>query len=244
MKWHSTWRDVMAKTISALSRVLQLLAPRACSVCGCRLSGEEEVICCSCDLNLPRTNYASDAYENEMAKMFWLRIPIERAAALFFYHAHSKATNMIYELKYHGHPEIGEKMGIFAAREMSMANFFDGIDMIIPIPLAKKRMRQRGYNQSEWIAKGISAYTHIPVMTDVVERKSFSGSQTHLQRLGRADNVENVFHLLRPEVVRGKHVLLVDDVCTTGATIVACGKALEEAGDLRFSVFTLGLAMN
>ena len=234
----------MAKTISMLARVLQLLAPRACSVCGCRLSGEEEVICCTCDLDLPRTSYASDAYENEMAKLFWVRLPIERAAALFFYHAHSKATRIIFELKYHDHPEIGEKMGLFAAREMASSHFFDGIDLIVPVPLAKKRLRQRGYNQSEWIAKGISAFTGIPVMTDIVGRESFKGSQTALQRWGRAENVGNVFNLLRPEVIHGKHVLIVDDVCTTGATITACGKELAKAGDLRVSVFTLAFAIH
>ncbi len=232
----------MAKTISLLSRLLQLLAPRACAVCGCRLSGEEEVVCCTCDLDLPRTYYAGDARDNDMAKLFWLRFPIERAAALFFYHGHSRATRVIYDMKYHDHPEVGEKMGLMAAREMDTAGFFEGIDLIVPVPLAKKRRRQRGYNQSEYIARGISAYTGIPVQAGVLVRRFFEGSQTSLERWGRADNVEGAFVLSRPEAIRGKHVLLVDDVCTTGATMTACGKELAKAGEVRVSVFALGFA--
>lgn len=232
----------MPRTNSRLSQVLRMLAPRACAVCGCRLATEEEVICGACDFHLPRTNYVHWPAQNEMARLFWLRLPIEKAAALFHYQGHSEVARMIYDLKYHDHPELGEQLGIMAAREMAEEGFFEGIDLIIPVPLARKRLRERGYNQSEWIGKGIREQTGIPMVTDAIARTRFEESQTKRQRLGRIENVENAFQLLRPERVAGKHVLLVDDVCTTGATLTACGKQLAQAPDVRISVFTLARA--
>ena len=174
-----------------------------------------------------------------MAKAFWHLIPIERAAAFFYYESHSETANIIYQLKYKGHPEIGVTMGRMVAMEMKNTGFFDEIDGIVPIPLTKKRYRQRGYNQSEEIAKGISEQIGLPIYADAVKRAKFTASQTKKGRWERNENVERAFVLNRvPAGV--KHLLLVDDVVTTGSTVISCAKQLVQAGDMKISVLSLG----
>lgn len=228
--------------ISFWHRLLDLISPRLCVVCGLRLTVSEETICTRCNLHLPRTGFHQDPYENEIAKLFWHQIPIERATALFYYESHSDTANIIYMLKYNNHPEIGEVIGRMTARELQTNDFFDGIDAIVPVPLAKKRLRQRGYNQSMEIAKGVSEMTGLPIYNKVVRRNTFEGSQTNKGRWERNENVEKVFELIDSETVRGKHLLIVDDVVTTGATVIACAKELCKAGNVKVSVLALGFA--
>jgi len=228
--------------ISFWHRLLDLISPRLCVVCNERLTITEEAICSRCNLHLPRTGFAKKAYDNEMAKLFWAQIPIERAVALFYYEAHSETANIIYELKYKNHPEIGEVMGRMTAKELQRSGFFDGIDGIVPIPLAKKRLRQRGYNQSLEIAKGVSEITGLPVWPKVVKRNVFEGSQTNKGRWERNENVEQVFELTDAASIRDRHLLIVDDVVTTGATVLACSKELVKAGHVKISVLSLGFA--
>ena len=230
--------------ISFWTRLLDLISPRLCTVCGERLSVTEEVICSKCNLHLPRTGFHLDPQENIMAKMFWGQIPIERATALFYFEAHAETANILYELKYKNHPEIGETMGRMMARELQRGDFFDGIDGIVPVPLARKRQRQRGYNQSMEIAKGVSEVTGLQIYGKVVKRNIFEGSQTSKGRWERNENVENVFELLDGDTIRGKHLIVIDDVVTTGATVIACTKQLLKAGDVRISVLSLGFAKN
>jgi len=228
--------------ISYWTRLLDLISPRLCVVCGQRLAVSEEAVCSKCYLHLPRTGFASDPYENTMAKTFWGRIPIERAAALFYYQPHAETANIIYELKYNNHPEIGETLGRMTARELQLNGFFDDIDAIVPVPLAKKRERQRGYNQSLMIARGLSQVTGLPIFNKVVRRNAFEGSQTQKGRWERNENVEHVFELTDGDSIRGRHLLLIDDVVTTGATATACGRQLAKADGVRLSVLSLGFA--
>jgi ComF family protein len=180
--------------------------------------------------------------DNVMARLFWGIIPVERVAALFYYEAGSKTSNILYDLKYHDHPEIGVVMGRMVAREFNEAGFFEDIDMIIPVPLAKSRQRHRGYNQSREIAKGISLVTGLPINDYVVQRMKFEKSQTQVGRWERQENVANVFEVKDTKNLRGRHILLVDDVVTTGATMVACAREILKAGDVRISLLSLGFA--
>ena len=230
------------KPISFWHRLLDLISPRLCVVCGHRLTVTEEVICARCNFHLPRTGFQHNAYENDMAKLFWGQIPIERATAFFYYEAHAETANILYELKYKDHPEIGEIFGRMFATEIKSAGFFDGIDGIVPVPLAKKRQRQRGYNQSEEIAQGVSEITGLPIYNKVVKRISFKGSQTNKGRWDRQENVERVFDLIDAEAVSNKHLLLIDDVVTTGATCIACAKVLCQSANVRISILSLGFA--
>lgn len=226
--------------ISFFSRLLDILAPRSCYVCGRRLAVSEQVMCASCNRHLPRTHFELNPYENEMAKLFWGRIPIERAAALFYYYAQSEVSHVIYALKYDYHPEVGEALGRMTAVEFGVAGFFENIDFIVPIPLTRSRRRKRGYNQSEEIAQGVSEVTGIPILKNVVRRIQFYGSQTHKNRLERVENVENAFELINSTLIVGKHVLLIDDIVTTGATVCSCAETLQRDGRVKISVLALG----
>ena len=228
--------------ISFWTRLLDLISPRLCVVCGNRLSITEEVLCGKCNLHLPRTGYHRDPYENILAKTFWGQIPIQRAAALFYYEAQAETAAILYQLKYKNHPEIGGVMGRMLAREVLGSGFFEGIDAIVPVPLARKRQRQRGYNQSQEIARGISEVSALPIYNKVVQRNIFEGSQTSRGRWERNENVENVFELTDAELIRHKHLLVIDDVVTTGATVIACAKTLCQSEGVTVSVLALGFA--
>lgn len=226
--------------ISVLTRIVDLIAPRLCMMCGRRLAPGEDTLCSVCNLQLPRTGHQSDPYGNEMARMFWGRMPIERCGALFYYKGGSQASHIIYNIKYNDHPEAAEALGRMLAAEYAGCGFFEGIDLIVPLPLSRNRLRQRGYNQSRELAVGLHRATGIAMDSRVVSRVQFDESQTHKQRWDRAANVAHAFRLNHPEHVRGRHVLLVDDIATTGATLCACANTLAQAGDVRVSVFTLG----
>ena len=228
--------------ISFWSRLLDLIAPRLCVVCGQRLAVTEDTLCSKCYLHLPRTDFGHNLYENVMAKLFWGQIAIEKATALFYYEPHAETANLLYELKYKNHPEIGEVMGRMMAKEMMNSGLFEDIDAIVPVPLARKRQRERGYNQSLELAKGVSEVTGLPIYNKVVKRTKFAGSQTQRGRWERNENVEDVFELADGDSIRGKHLLLMDDVVTTGATIIACAKEIQKASHVKISVLALGFA--
>ena len=223
-----------------ITRFLDFISPRQCVVCGERLAPTEHSLCSTCLLHLPRTTYQFTPHDNPMAQLFWHLSPVEKAAALIFYEPHSDVAQLIYDLKYHDRPDIGEDMGRLMAGEMQLAHFFDGIDMLLPVPLSRKRLRQRGYNQSEQLAVGISDVTHLPVVTKALRRTHFHQSQTQLSRRERQENVENLFELRDGSMLQDKHVLLIDDICTTGATLLACCDALKAVHGIRLSVLTFG----
>lgn len=220
---------------------MDVIAPRTCANCGRRLSANEAVLCPVCHLHLPLTDYQLNALDNPMARLFWGQFPIERAAALFFYEPQSESTHMIYDMKYHGRRTTAEQLGWMTARLFAQSDFFEGIDAIIPLPLTRKRQWQRGYNQSMEIARGIRRMTGLPIYNKVVRRTTFTGSQTKMNPWQRRQNVEEAFLLKDAGKISGKHLLLVDDVVTTGSTITACAKVLCQADDVRISVLSLGL---
>lgn len=226
--------------ISVLHRLLDTVSPRRCTMCGGRLGVTEEWLCTVCNRHLPRTGYSREPYGNAMARLLWGRIPVEKCAAWFFYKSHSESSHAIYMLKYGNRPDIGERLGAVAAADFAHDGFFDGIDLLIPLPLDKTRLKERGYNQSERIAKGVSSATGIPLGTEAVCRTSFKDSQTHKNLTDRQKNVEDAFSLNAPELVRNHHVLLIDDIITTGATVCACAKELMKAGGVSVSIMALG----
>lgn len=226
------------KTLS--SDVFDFLFPRYCPVCGERLVKTESRICLNCLCNLPKTN-AYLMKENPIEKLFWTFIPIERATSFFFYESIESHLS-IYQTKYFCNPEVGEEMAEIMANEASEADFFKGIDFITPIPLHWKRKMKRGYNQSDYIARGISKATGLPVVNGIVKRIMNNSTQTRKGIDDRKTNVEGIFKLVKPELAHGKHILLVDDVITTGSTIISCGKELAKAGDVKLSVMSLGYA--
>lgn len=230
--------------ISFITRLTEFIAPRKCAICGCRMGVMEDDLCASCNARLPRTRHYADPTDNEMARLFYGKIPVERCAALFFYEARSQADNLIYDLKYASRPEIGETLGRLIAHEMSPHGFFDGIDVIIPMPLANVRERQRGYNQSLEIARGLRAVTHIPINCKAVRRLTFGESLTKMDFRERMEAVQGAFKLHDGRIIKDKHVLLVDDVVTTGATTTACARELLKVDGVRISIVSAAFTKN
>lgn len=230
----------MAARISFVRRILDFLMPRYCAVCGSRLGITDHAICMVCNWHLPRTHFCRNPKDNEMARRFWVLMPIENAAALFYYYAHSPSTNTILHFKYDEEWNVAEDMGSIAANEFKDYGFFDGIDAIVPMPITWRRKMERGYNQSYHIAIGVRNITGLPIITDAVKRVSFKGSQTKKSLMERRENVKKAFRLKNSNRVRGKHILLIDDVVTTGSTILACAEELMKGGATAFSVLSIG----
>lgn len=218
-----------------------LFFPKCCVVCGKPLLQTEEYLCLHCLKGLPRTNMHLQI-DNEVEKNFWGKIPVQKASAFLYYTKGGDVRPILYELKYYGNKEIGNLLGRCMAKEILPSGFFRHIDYILPVPLHPKREKERGYNQSEWLAKGISNVTEIPLVTHLLSRSSYSSTQTHKTRIARFENMQGLFQCSDPEMLKGKHILLVDDVLTTGATLVATADALKGTEGLRISILTLALA--
>ena len=219
----------------------ELLFPRYCKVCRRRLMQSEQHLCINCLLDLPRTHYEREP--NNLLMQHLMEWPeVIRATAYFYYYKEGKYSSLIHHLKYYDHPEVGTYLGRLAATELKASGFFDGIDLIIPVPLSKKKQRQRGYNQCDYIARGISEITGIIICTDCIERSINTDTQTAKGRIERWKNTEGIFRITNAETLKGKHILLLDDVATTGATLHACISTLLTVPGVRVSVFALAKA--
>ncbi|MDR3365822.1 MAG: ComF family protein [Prevotellaceae bacterium] len=228
---------------SLFSDFVNLIYPNSCEVCGTLLSLRERVMCISCRYKLPRTGYWLQK-GNPVEQIFWGRAPVANACALFFMGKGSPYRKLLHRLKYSNKPHIGVALGQLLGNELAKVDAYGDVDFIIPIPLHIKRERKRGYNQSEKIADGIAQSTGKPVRTDLVFRQLYNETQTKKTREERWSNVSGIF-AVRPkaaELLAGKHVLLVDDVLTTGSTIEACITALLSAASCRISVATAAMA--
>jgi ComF family protein len=221
---------------------ISLLFPRLCYACGNHLLRNENLICTGCYVSIPRTNYHLQT-ENPVAQLFWGRCLIEKAAAFSFYARGSRIRNLIHKLKYSGIKEIGYELGRIYAVPLKASGFTAGIDMIIPVPLHPSKKRIRGFNQSECISTGISDVTGLPVDTDSLIRIVLSATQTNRSRYERWTNVEGIFRVADAGAIRGKHILLVDDVITTGSTIESCVNELLKVEDVKVSVIAIGCAV-
>lgn len=214
-----------------------LFYPRLCAACGNVLYLNEEVLCLKCYAGMPRTGFHTDA-ENEVARLFWGRIPVIQATAFIVFNKDSHYSNILHELKYKGQQQIGIEMGRLFGLELRGSPFAK-VDLIHPVPLHPCKLQKRGYNQSELIAKGLSAVLKVPVMTGLVIRTLGTGTQTRKSRYERWENVRDTFQVACPELLLNKHVLLVDDVITTGATIEACAEPLLSVSGVSVSIASL-----
>ncbi len=220
---------------------LSLLFPRICYGCGEHLLRNEKLICTKCYVSIPRTDFHLQE-DNPVSRLFWGRCRIEKAAAFSYYTKGSRVRKIIHAIKYDGVKELGEEMGKIYGEALMENGFFNDIDVLVPVPLHPVRQRKRGFNQSELICNGISEVAAIPVNTSVLKRVSFSGTQTKRSRYDRWLNVEGIFRINDTESLCfiGKHILLVDDVITTGSTIESCVEELSKIDDIRVSVIALG----
>jgi ComF family protein len=224
-----------------ISDFFHLFYPNICQVCHNDLAEAEKVICSSCLYHIPRTKYWLDS-DNPVAKIFWGRVFIENACSFFFFAKGSKYRKLLHYLKYHGRQEIGVTLGKEFGYELKRIPNYSSIDCIIPVPLHAKRLKQRGYNQAECIARGLEEALERPIITDVLIRSEYTQTQTKKSRVERIQNVSNAFILNHPEKLENKHVLLVDDVITTGATLEVCASTLLLSKNTKVSIVSLAYA--
>lgn len=223
-----------------ISDFLDFIFPRHCIVCGEILSSGEKDICINCLVSLPLIDELKRA---EIEKIFWGIVPVERAASYMYYRKGSPYNRLLHYLKYKERPGVGVRLAVAAANELAPTGFFDGIELIVPLPLSRKKMRRRGYNQCDYIAEGISQVMGIPIVKGCVQRTVANETQTHKNRDERWRNVQGIFAVKEVEALRGRHVLLVDDVLTTGATLASCAATLVTVG-CKVSLFTLAYSNN
>ncbi len=221
--------------------ILDLFYPTLCVTCGNRLVTQEKFLCFDCWLDLPVTNFHFDK-ENKVAKLFWGRVEIENGTAFFAYNKGSNYQHLMHFIKYKGLKELGFETGRRFGLALSESEDFNSIDVIVPVPLHPKKQKQRGYNQSEWIARGIAGALNKPVSADNLKRSLHTSSQTRKTRYERWENVDNIFEVTDQREFSGKHILLVDDVVTTGSTLESCAIQLLKTEGAKVSIATLAFA--
>ena len=239
--WHTTC--LMMKTLTEWGRALaDVLMPRLCPVCGKALVADERYICRGCLAALPRTHLEEVDF-NAMEQLFAGKVPVERATGYFYYQKSSPYAQILFDIKYRNRPQMGRWLTARAAGDLRTSGFFDGIEVIVPVPLHPSKLAQRGYNQSDYLAQGLAQVLKLPIIQALKSTRAH-GSQTRRGATDRWLNAQNTYTLRtsHSQQLAGKHILLVDDVVTTGATLEACAHALLAIPGTRISLFTLATA--
>lgn len=225
-----------------LQSLTGLLYPNLCAVCGTPLVKGEEIMCTGCSYGMPKTRNWHEP-DNMVAKIFWGRVYLQHACSFVYFRKGSRYQKLLHKLKYAGRKDIGRYLGRQFGYELTTVDPFKDISAIIPVPLHPKKQRKRGYNQSEWISLGLSDVLNRPVVTDLLKRAVFTETQTRKGRMERWENVSDVFVVDSSNgFAERAHLLLVDDVVTTGATLEACAQVLVEKGNYRVSIATIAYA--
>lgn len=220
---------------SCITDFAHLFFPHTCAGCGSDIIEQDQILCAVCYLELPETHFFKHP-RNTIEKIFAGRIRIESAGSAYYFTKHSILQNLIFELKYKGNKEVGYLLGKLTGRQILESSRFEDIDIIVPLPLNKKKEKKRGYNQASLIAEGMSEMLGKPVITDAIRRSIFTETQTHKDRVSRWQTMQDVFVVIDPDALKGKHVLLVDDVVTTGATLEACGQTVINIPETKLSI--------
>lgn len=223
-----------------LSSLLDLFYPHTCDGCGTDLTRTEKVLCIRCLRRLPLTGYQHLPH-NPVEKIFWGRVNIRHAMAAYYYRKSSLLQQLIYQFKYDQREDIATHLGQQMGALLLQSGWLYEINSIVPVPIHPTKLQQRGYNQAMLLANGVAAITGKPVMEEILFRNNYSPSQTNKGRLLRWQNVSNVFSIRPTDQLKDQHVLLIDDVLTTGATLEACSSLLLSAG-AAVSICTLAFA--
>jgi ComF family protein len=224
-----------------LADFIALFFPHLCQACETSLLGHEEVLCTTCLYNLPYTDFHIQT-NNLVARQFWGKIPLKAGYALFHFSKGGKVQHLVHQLKYRNMPQIGNKLGELAGEQLQQHETLKASDYIIPVPLHKSKLRKRGYNQSTCFAEGLAKALQIPVEDHNLIRTQATESQTHKSRFSRFENMKEVFAVRHPEKLHGKHLLLVDDIVTTGSTLEACALELLKIPGVSISIATIAYA--
>ena len=224
-----------------MSGFAHLFYPQLCAGCGGEIQNENKILCVRCLHMLPVTSYHLHA-GNPVEKIFWGRIPVHAAASHAYFTKNSVIQVLLHALKYRSKKEIGIFFGERIGTEFLNSHRFAQIDAIVPVPLHPHKKRKRGYNQAEIIGEGIKNILQIPILTDILYRSGSTDTQTNKNRVQRWDNISGKFRITNTERIAGLHLLLVDDVVTTGATLEACANALLQISGTSVSMATVAYA--
>ncbi len=227
--------------MSLINDFMSLIYPRRCEACVNNLFKHETFICNRCKLNLPKSNYHQGT-QNELSQTFAGRVPLEKSLCFYIFEKSGKVQRLLHAIKYQGQKELAQYLGTLYAQELLKEKVLSEIDLVIPIPLHKKKLKTRGFNQSEWFAKGLAEALEKPLNTTLVERVQETSTQTKKKKYQRWENVEGIFKLKDKVTLANKHILLVDDVITTGATIEAAWMALKDTEGIKISVISIAFA--
>lgn len=227
--------------LPVLRRVLDLIYPPVCLACQKELPPATEIICLRCWYELPET-YQHDCPDNAFAEIFWGRVPIVTGAALYYFSKSGRVQRLVHQLKYEHKSRIGFEFGTYYGNQLMRIASFQSVQAIVPVPLHPKKEAKRGYNQAKVFGEGIASGLGVPVYSGALKKNEHTLSQTQKTRLDRMQNVHQSFELGDVEKIKGKHVLLVDDVLTTGATLEACASLLVGVEGVSVSLATLAMA--
>jgi ComF family protein len=223
--------------------LMGLVFPDFCEVCGTPLVRGERYICLSCLYKMPLTK-SWEKEDNNIEKLFWGKIGIERACSLFYFRKGSDYRPMIHKLKYKGRYNIGFRLGEELGIHLVNSPLYKDISMLVPVPLHPAKKRLRGYNQSEFIASGMSGVMNLPLEKRNLIRTKFTETQTRKGVIDRWDNVQSIFDIRDKSLYNGEHILLVDDVITTGSTIGACASIILNNCKCKVSIASIGYVSN
>jgi ComF family protein len=228
--------------ISFAADMAALLFPRLCAGCGDGLRAGEEAICTGCRLELPPSYDFASPTENPSARVFWGRIPLQAAASGYVFGSHGRIQEIIHQLKYNGRRDAGTALGQTIGRQLSAVHPFNTVSLVVPVPLHSSRKRQRGYNQAAAFGQGIAEILDIPLREDILFRLQATRTQTRKTRAERWENVDSVFSVPDAAAIANKHILLVDDVLTTGATLESAARPLLAVPGVTVSIVTIAAA--
>lgn len=217
--------------------VFHLLFPHICSGCGNDILDPSSSLCLRCMDAMPETNFALHP-ANPVEKKLWGRLKLENATAQYYFTGESLMKQLMHQFKYKGNKELGLQLGKIMGESISQSGRFH-VDALVPLPLFPAKEKKRGYNQAAVLCEGIAESLHVPVLKDIIIRSQHTDTQTQKRRIERWQNMEGKFIVVKPASIRGKHLLLVDDVITTGATLEACGAELLMVENVRLSIATL-----
>ena len=224
-----------------LKDFISLIYPHLCASCGKTLYRKENCICSFCKISFPKTNFHNEK-DNPISKIFWGRAEVHSAAAYCFFNKGDKIQHVMHELKYKGNAQVGVEMGKLYGSDLEKSDLFSNADFLVPVPLHKTRQKKRGYNQAEVIANGLSETMRIPVDIATLIRGKYNETQTKKSHYERWKNVDSIFQITDFNRFLNKHVIIVDDVITTGSTMEACVQTLLLVDGIKVSVVTLAYA--